>query len=126
MNQLIISVGSNSPDREWQMTHAEKHLKQLLKKVVSSEIYEVPAYNGVDAPYLNMVMLAATNMEYSEVESAFKQWEIVCGRTPASKLQGVIPIDIDIVTWNGKVIKPVDYSREYVVKGVDMLLGRLL
>ena len=56
----------------------------------------------------------------------FKQWEIECGRTAVSKQQGVIPIDLDIVVWNGEVIRATDYSRDYVSKGVAQLLHRLL
>lgn len=126
MNKLIISLGSNSSDRQWRMEQAVKHLEQILTKTVMSDVYESPAHNGVDAPYLNAVMLASTTKSFEEVNAAFKQWEIACGRTPASKMQGVIPIDLDVVVWNGEVIRVSDYSRDYVSKGVAQLLHRLL
>lgn len=126
MNHLVLSIGTNSPDREWQMSHAIKRMKQLFKKTVISEIYEVPAHNGVDAPYLNAVMIASTTMELDETTAVLKQWETVCGRTPASKQRGVIPIDLDIVIWNNEVIRPVDYSRAYVSRGIGQLLSTLL
>ncbi len=126
MNTLIISLGTNSSDREWQMSHAIKHLKQMFKKTVVSEIYEVPAHNGVDAPYLNAVMIASTANTLDEVNAALKQWEVVCGRTPASKLKGDIPIDLDVVVWNDKVIRPVDYSRSYVSQGMSQLLSTMV
>ena len=126
MNKLIISLGSNSSDRERQMECAVQHLTQILSETVMSDIYESPAHNGVDAPYLNAVMLASTTKSIDEVNAAFKQWEIECGRTAVSKQQGVIPIDLDVVVWNGEVIRATDYSRDYVSKGVAQLLHRLL
>ena len=126
MNKLIISLGSNSSDRERQMECAVQHLTQILSETVMSDIYESPAHNGVDAPYLNAVMLASTTKSIDEVNAAFKQWEKECGRTPESKSQGVIPIDLDVVVWNGEVIRATDYSRDYVSKGVAQLLHRLL
>lgn len=126
MNTLILSIGTNSPDREWQMTHAMKRMKQLFKKTVISDIYEVPAHNGIDAPYLNAVMIASTTMNMDEATVALKQWETVCGRTPASKQQGIIPIDLDIVVWNDEVVRPIDYSREYVSIGISRLLTSMI
>ncbi|MBQ9076602.1 MAG: 2-amino-4-hydroxy-6-hydroxymethyldihydropteridine diphosphokinase [Muribaculaceae bacterium] len=126
MNNLILSIGANSPDREWQMAQAVKRMKQLFKKTVVSEIYEVPAHNGVDAPYLNAVMVASTTMNMEDVTVALKQWETLCGRTPASKQQGVIPIDLDIVVWNDEVVRPVDYSRNYVSTGIARLLSAMV
>lgn len=126
MNTLILSIGANSPDREWQMTHAIKRMKQIFKKTVISDIYEVPAHNGIDAPYLNAVMIASTLMSMEEVVAVLKQWETVCGRTPASKQQGVIPIDLDIVVWNEDVVRPIDYSREYVSRGIAHLLTAMI
>ncbi len=125
MNNLILSLGSNSQDRDWQMSHAISHLKQMFRKTVVSEIYEVPAHNGIDAPYLNAVMVATTTKELDEIVAALKQWETLCGRTPASKQQGIIPIDIDVVIWNNEVLRPVDYSRSYVSKGISFLLSTL-
>ncbi len=126
MNKLLLSIGTNSSDREWQMSQAIKQMKQIFKKTITSEIYEVPAHNGIDSPYLNTVMLATTPMPLEEVVAALKQWETICGRTPASKQQGVIPIDIDVVVWNNEVIRPIDYSRSYVSIGVNQLLNSLL
>lgn len=126
MNRLILSIGTNSADREWQMSQAIKRMKQLFKKIVVSDIYEVPAHNGVDAPYLNAVMVATTSMSLEETNGLLKQWEALCGRTPVSKLQGVIPIDIDVVVWNDEVMRPVDYSRSYVSLGISRLLASMV
>lgn len=126
MNFVVLSIGSNSSDREWQMKQALNHLNKMFKKCVASETYEFAAHNGIDAPYLNQVVLAKTLMPLEDINVAMKQWETICGRTPSSKQQGVIPIDIDIVIFNGEMIKPVDYSRQYVYCCINNLLSRLV
>ncbi len=126
MNIAVLSLGSNSLDKESQMKNAIKQMKQLFENVVVSEIYEVPAHNGKDAPYLNSVMVVRTTMSKEKTNECLKQWEIKCGRTPESKLQGVISIDLDIVVWNGDIVRPVDYSRSYVSFGISQLLASLV
>lgn len=121
MNTLVIGIGSNSADRQQQMTEAMKHLKTLFCDVRVSSIYETPALNGKDASYLNAVAIANTDMELLEATSALKIWEKQCGRTPESKLQGSIPIDLDIVVWNDVVLREKDFSYSFFTKGYKEL-----
>ena len=117
MNTLTLSVGSNSRDREWQMKHGIEWLKHIFSDVKVSSIYNSVAVNGRDADYLNAVMTATTKQDLESTIALMKQYESVCGRTPASKLQGVIPIDIDIVMWNDDVIRPGDFAQQYFQRG---------
>lgn len=126
MNFAVLSLGSNSTDKESQMKNAIKQMKQIFDNVVVSEIYEVPAYNGIDASYLNSVMVVLTTMPIDNVNSLLKRWEIECGRTSESKQKGVVPIDLDIVIWNSEVLRPIDYSRSYVSLGISQLLASLV
>ena len=126
MNVALLSLGSNSSDKEQQMRNAVKQMEHLFSSVVVSDFYEVPAFNGKDAPYLNSVMVVSTTMAIDEVNLLFKSWESECGRTPESKQKGVVPIDLDIVMWNSEVVRPVDYSRSYVSMGIAQLLAQLV
>lgn len=123
MNNVVISIGSNSSDRQWQLDYAIRHLKSKFKSVSVSSIYESSAQNGKDAPYLNAVMVGETNMDLDKTTAFCKQWETLCGRTPASKLEGVIPIDIDIVVWNGDVVKETDFLFPYFTRGYHQLVA---
>lgn len=49
------------------------------------------------------------------------EYENVCGRTPASKQTGEIPMDIDIIIWNDEIIRPNDYEHEYFKIGWNMI-----
>jgi len=127
MNNIVLSIGSNSPDRHWQMESAIRYIKLKLKNVYSSSIYETLALNGKDASYLNAVIVADTDMSIDEAKTFFKQWETLCGRNKVSKIKGVIPIDVDIVVWNGAIIKERDFVAYYFSQGYYQLftLGKI-
>lgn len=117
MNTLVISVGSNSRDREWQMKHGIEWLKHTLSNTQVSTTYNSVAINNRDADYLNAVMIGKTKKSLDDITTLLKQYETVCGRTPASKLEGCIPIDIDIVMWNGDVMRQRDFAQQYFQRG---------
>lgn len=121
MNKFVLSLGSNSEDREYQMDLAFRHLKSAFDGVESSAIYETDALNGKDAPYLNSVVVGFTNMEYNEMVECMKKWEKQCGRTSDSKHKGIIPIDIDVVVWNNTIVRDKDYNMPYFIRGYQEL-----
>lgn len=117
MNQLVLSIGSNSNDKTAQVEHCISWLKSTLSQPVCSSVYTTQALNDKDPDYLNAVLKAECDGEYECMRATFKQYEASCGRTPQSKLEGNIPIDIDIVLWNGEVIRENDFSRLFFQKG---------
>lgn len=121
-NVFIVGIGSNSFDRESQMKKTIEFITNSFENIYVSEIYETPAENGKDAPYINAVLVATTEKEMVDVNAIIKQWECNCGRTTMSKLEGIIPIDIDIVTWNEDVVRPKDFSKTYFTKGLLQLI----
>ena len=64
--------------------------------------------------FLNQVAVAGTEASQEEVEPALKDMEKRLGRMPDSKQKGQIPIDIDLLLWNGTILKPADWEKEYV------------
>lgn len=122
-NSLVLSIGSNNPDRERQMKSAIEWLRKQFESVRISDVYEADAENGIDGPYLNAVMSANTTLPLDAAVNLTKQWETLCGRTPVSKIKGEIPIDIDIVIWNGEIIRQAEFGCPYFKKGYDKLLS---
>lgn len=123
MNRVVISIGSNSEDCQTQMELAIQCLKSAFSNVTASAAYETPALNGKDAPYLNAVAVGETEMTFEEATAFLKQWEKSCGRTPESKLKGVIPIDLDIVVWNNEIMREKDYSYSFFTQGYNQLIA---
>lgn len=125
MTNALISLGANTPDKKEQLTHTINSLSQIACIKAQTPIYETPAEGSTATlPYANALILIETEAEYDELRTTFKQWEIDAGRTPKSKAQGIIPLDVDIITWNDKVIKERDMEFNYMKKGLE-LLGKI-
>ena len=45
----------------------------------------------------------------------------MCGRNPEEKRDGCIEIDIDLIAFDGEVIKDTDVDRDYIKKGAKQL-----
>ena len=116
-NAVVLSIGSNSADREAQMTNCIAWLRGIATLTKLSSVYISPASNGKDPDYLNAVAEIATALTHPELTKMLKDYERQCGRTPQSKALGSIPVDIDIVMWNGEVLRPKDFAQYYFAKG---------
>ena len=71
-----------------------------------------PARDNVT--YQNCAALLTSEKEIEEVKALFKDMERQAGRTPESKRLGIIPLDIDILTYDNQVIKAEDLRKKYV------------
>ena len=118
-NAVVLSIGSNSADRDAQMTNCIAWLRDNATLTKLSSVYNSPASNGKDPDYLNAVAEITSTLTQPELKRLLKDYERQCGRTPQSKALGSIPIDIDIVMWNGNVLRQKDFAQYYFAKGWD-------
>ena len=123
-NSCTIGLGSNTPDREYQIKKAIEHICGYLSKCDISSVYESPAFNGKDKPYLNAVIHGYASQDYDSVIKFLKDWEASCGRTQVDTLEGIIPIDLDLVIWNQHIKRPKDFERHYFNRGYRELLAK--
>lgn len=117
VSTAVLSIGSNAPNRHDMMACCKQWLEHTFELTAFASAYSTPAINGKDADYLNTVAVITTTLPMAELSAVLKDYEKQCGRTPESKLLGVIPIDLDIVLWNSTVVRPNDYKQEYFQKG---------
>lgn len=113
MNKVVFSLGSNCDEAFVEMNKCITWLTSLLTFVKVSHIYETVALNGKDKNYLNAVFVGYTDMQYELIKNIMKEYEKRQGRTPESKMLGVIPIDIDVVIWNEDVMRKADFMQAY-------------
>ena len=116
-NAVVLSIGSNSADRDAQMTNCIAWLRDNATLTKLSSVYNSPASNGKDPDYLNAVAEITSALTLPELTKLLKDSERQCGRTPQSKALGSLPIDIDIVMWNGNVLRQKDFAQYYFAKG---------
>ncbi len=122
MNRAILSLAANTPDKQEQMSRAIEELRIIIPTFSISTAYETEAVGyRVQPPYLNAVAIADTPLTHDELQARLKELEHRHGRTPQSKAQGAIPLDIDIVVWNGEVLRPRDHKQPYFTIGLNEL-----
>lgn len=123
MNKVLLSIGSNAPDRARRMEEAIGWLCGELHDCSASPVYETPEYSGRYPAYFNCVAEGLTAFGADEFNRRLKDYERSCGRTAESKLTGVVPVDFDLVMFNGDMLRPVEFGREYFAIGYRMLHG---
>lgn len=119
-----ISLGSNTDDRAYQISQAIEHLQGSLSLCDVSSVYESEAFNGGDKPYLNAVVHGYSDMSYDDVIKDLKKWEAEHGRSQVATVRGVIPIDLDLVIWDSRIMRPKDFERHYFNQGYRELLAK--
>ena len=63
-------------------------------------------------------VVVASRANYGRVKYVLKAIEKRLGRMPEDKKKGIVKIDIDLLTYDGEVLKVNDWKREYVCQGV--------
>lgn len=69
-----------------------------------------PFGNGYPANFQNIVALFTCNLDFDTLNAQLKEIENKLGRTPELKLQKLVPIDLDIITWNENIVRD-DYYK---------------
>lgn len=122
MNKAYLSIGSNTGDRLHNINDAiARMLTYGVNIIDDSSVYETPCCHGKGPDYLNCVLLVTFTTTYDVAVAITKNIERDMGRTPGDKITGNVPIDIDIVIWNDKIIRDADFAREYFTYGYKLL-----
>jgi len=116
--EAIILLGSNT-DRTL-LTEAAALLGHDFEIKACSCIAETAAVGlHYRSPFYNQAILLHSRHNRDESVCIFKETEKELGRTPQSKHQGIVPMDIDLIVWNGEVCHG-DYFRfDFVRACVD-------
>ena len=126
MTQALVSLGANTPDKREQLARTIEAIASIARIEAQTPIYDTPAEGSVATkPYANALLLIDTPDSYEALRATFKEWETAAGRTPMSKQQGIIPLDIDIISWDNTILKERDMEFEYMKKGLQYLEGKL-
>ncbi|MDO4970797.1 MAG: 2-amino-4-hydroxy-6-hydroxymethyldihydropteridine diphosphokinase [Bacteroidales bacterium] len=120
MKEVVLSVASNVASRRQMMADALDWLTGVLAPLRCSMLYTTKALHG-DSYYLNAVVSGYCDMPFEELHAVLKQHEVDAGRTEEMRSRHFVPIDIDIVIYDGEILKPKDYGQEFFKKGWDEL-----
>ena len=119
MNKATICIGSNAPDACKKVSDALEWVKAELQGSISHGPYptEPFGHGASDAPYCNAVVTGTTCLTIESLTRLFKDYEAANGRKHGSSFPDRIAIDIDLVVWNGTVMRPADYNAPYFTEG---------
>lgn len=118
-----IGVGSNTTDRDERVNRAIEHVSQFLTRCSVSSVYESEAINGKDAPYLNAVIHGFSPVNSTALVKFLKDWETEEGRRQDDMTKGQVPIDLDLVIYDSRILRPKDFERHYFNIGYRELLA---
>ena len=118
---VILSVGSNHGDKSLNVVNACDWLSGIISEFRMSSIYSSPAYGGGEEDYYNAVTEGTFIGKIEDLEKLCKNYETDHGRNHEARLRGEVPIDIDIVIADGKILRQRDFEREFFQRGYRQL-----
>ena len=115
--EAIFCVGSNCGDRVGNVAKALSWLSESLISFRHSTIYATPDCHGGQREYMNAVGIGLVNHTASELDGLCKEFEVSCGRDAEARALGDVPVDVDLVVYDGKVLRKKDYASEFFKEG---------
>lgn len=124
-HRAVIGIGSNTADSKVNVEAAIAWCAGYFSAVDYSSVYSTRPYGAkacaVGYDYTNAVVIAITDMEAADVNDALKHYETEHGRDSGSRASGIVTIDLDLVIYDDKVLRPQEINREYFAKGYNEL-----
>ena len=125
MNRAVIGVGSNI-EPEVNVPRARERIAERHVILAESPLVETSPVGYVDQPdFTNGALLLETRADRERLKADLKAIEVLLGRRPGMNRYGPRTIDLDIVVWNGEVIDPDLYTRDYLREAVLAVLPDL-
>ena len=111
----LLSIGSNSPDRQERMALARQWLSGQFTLLGCSGVYSTKALNGLSPDYLNMVAEVESPLTASEMSALCKRYEADNGRDRSAP---TVAIDVDLIRSGPTILRPAEYLRPYFLEGL--------
>lgn len=121
--KVTLSFGSNSGKRVVNINNALKWFESVSIDCRFSSVYETPEIHGHGAPYMNAVASGFTGYDFDTLNRLAKVFEVKNGRDTTCRLQGIVPIDVDIVIWDKEIIRPKDFACEFFQIGYKEIVS---
>ena len=125
MNTVIIGVGSNI-DAERNISVARRMLGEKLRVLGESKFVRTkPIGSREQQDFLNGSLLIETRLGCKQLKTLLKGVEVSLGRGVGEDRYGPRKMDLDILVWNGEIVDPDVYQREFLRRSVIELCPEL-
>lgn len=115
MTEITLSLGSNHEAAK-QMTEARTLLREVFADIVFSSDLQTEPVGIRSAPFLNCMAWATTDLCEADVKARLKEIEARCGNRASLRRRNIVVMDIDLLAYGSKKLKPADWQREYVLR----------
>ncbi|GAB1415514.1 hypothetical protein MASR2M117_09200 [Paludibacter sp.] len=121
MNEGIIMLGSNINSEE-NIIRAKEKINDKYEIIDESTVLiTLPRNKKYKNYFLNQAIKILSDEYFVDSVRFFKEIEQELGRTPEGKANGLVPIDIDFVFWNGSAMRS-DYEKwDFVRACIDQI-----
>ena len=97
------------------MSQARKVLRFHFPNIRFGEEMDTEAIgSGFLSPFSNQLARFTTLLSVEEVRSILKSIEKENGRLPEDKAQGIVKLDIDLLTYDEQILKPKDLEKDFI------------
>ena len=121
MVKVILSLAANRFQKS-NLAKARQCLGEVFSDVhYTTEQWTEPLSSTRQDLYLNQLAEGLTTVSLEELNRRLKQIETDFGRTPEKRQRGIVPIDLDILEYDGQRYHERDWQRPYVAN----LIGEL-
>ena len=121
MHKYIVCIGSNY-NRTENLAFARQKLTEQFSPIYRApELETEPLFFKNPALFSNQVIMFFSDKDEELVKRILKDIELASGRLPEDKKEEKVSLDIDLLSFDDRVLKPEDLKREYVVKGLEEL-----
>jgi len=118
-HECILGIGSNI-NPEQNITAALFFLRQEHELISVSSLFKTSPIGISEQPdFLNGAAKVVTEMEIIEFQGYLKSIEDRLNRDRSVPKFGPRTIDLDIVKWDGEIIDPEYYNRDFLKNAVD-------
>ena len=108
--RAYLALGSNLDDRHGQLVAALERLRERVRLIDVSAIYETEPWGVVDQPrFLNAACAIETELPPSDLLAWLKSLEVELGRQPSARY-GPRLIDLDVLLYGNVVVEQHDLS----------------
>lgn len=119
--KFYLGLGSNDGDRELHLRNALNYLAEICDNIYSSTHYASPSDHSGEEHYLNSVALVEFGGTPHQLDEYLKKFELSEGRDDRARAEGKVPLDIDIVIAEDKILRPKDFSCYFFRRGYEEL-----
>ncbi len=117
---VLLTIGSNAHDAARRVNEACDYLRGLISGIRFSNTVCAPSYTGVGADYINIAVTGTCTCSNEALHQELRRYEDAHGRRRPD-VHGIVAIDIDIVTYDGEVLKPSDMAQPWLGRALALI-----